>query len=240
MHQIRGHWYRFAYKTWICTEFTWWPMACYWPISRRESLGPSSSWIFGTEIPRHIGSSCWHARLFECNTERKSSPYSRLRFPFWQWRWWCPPWRRLWLAPPRTRRFERKTQSLSNKIDESSTQVMSAKRLEELKKLLIEFEDPIKTKLEKGGPADIPPLRVSLKSNSIPIRPKRIFILRLTRNYRLLISYSSFDLRKFFRCWMDFCAAHSSEDPPFSFMTSNGVVIPARTTKCGTNLAASF
>lgn len=66
-----------------------------------------------------------------------------------------------------------KRKVLQKKIDEALAQGMSSKGLEELKTLLNEFGDVIKTKLGEGKPANIPPMRVNLKPNSIPVRSKQ-------------------------------------------------------------------
>lgn len=66
-----------------------------------------------------------------------------------------------------------KREVLKNKIDEARVQGMSFKGLEQLKKLLTEFGDVIKTKMDEGEPADIPPMRVNLKPNAIPVRSKQ-------------------------------------------------------------------
>lgn len=66
-----------------------------------------------------------------------------------------------------------KSKSLNTKLDEAKQHGMSEDRLKELKNLLIEYGNVIKTKLDAGTPADIAPLKVNLKPDSIPVRTKQ-------------------------------------------------------------------
>lgn len=66
-----------------------------------------------------------------------------------------------------------KRKVLDRKLDEARSCGMSDKGLEKLRKLLIEFDDVNKTKLDRGEPADIAPLKVTLKKDAIPVRSKK-------------------------------------------------------------------
>jgi len=82
-----------------------------------------------------------------------------------------------------------KERVLKTKLQEAKDKGLSASGCQELEKLLREFSDVIKLKLDAGKPADIEPLRIQLKPYSTPVRakqrrypqPKREFMTRYVR-----------------------------------------------------------
>lgn len=59
------------------------------------------------------------------------------------------------------------------KVSEARTRGMSEDGVKSLDRLLVEFDDVIKLKLDGGKPADIEPLRVRLKPDAVPVRAKQ-------------------------------------------------------------------
>lgn len=82
-----------------------------------------------------------------------------------------------------------KERVLKSKLQEAKERGLSTKGYKDLENLLREYGDTIKLRLDAGKPADIEPLRVSVKPDSAPIRakqrrypqPKREFITRYVR-----------------------------------------------------------
>ena len=82
-----------------------------------------------------------------------------------------------------------KEQVRKKRVQEASEKGMSDKGREELEKLLIEYGDVIKLRLDGKEPAKIDPLRVNLKQDAVPIRakqrryppPKKEFMTRYVR-----------------------------------------------------------
>lgn len=78
---------------------------------------------------------------------------------------------------------------LSKKIQEAEANGLSTKGSKTLEKILRDFGDVIKLKLEGGPPADIEPLKIHLKADAVPIRtkqrryppPKKEFMTRYVR-----------------------------------------------------------
>lgn len=62
---------------------------------------------------------------------------------------------------------------LESKMKEAKKYGMSDKGVKNLKHLLVEFDDVIKTKLDAGPPAVIAPLKVNLKPDSVTVRSKQ-------------------------------------------------------------------
>lgn len=61
----------------------------------------------------------------------------------------------------------------SKKVDEARSHGISRKGLEEFRYILSEYADNIKTKLDRGQPSDISPLKVNLKPNPVPVRSRQ-------------------------------------------------------------------
>ena len=66
-----------------------------------------------------------------------------------------------------------KEEVLKRKVKEAHAKGMTDKGRRELEKLLREFGDVIKLKLDATKPADIQPLRVNLKLDAVPVRAKQ-------------------------------------------------------------------
>ena len=82
-----------------------------------------------------------------------------------------------------------KSKVQEKKIDEASKNGISDEGKEELKSLLLEFQDNVKLKLNAEEPADIEPMRVNLNPGATPVRakqrryppPKRDFMIPYVR-----------------------------------------------------------
>jgi len=89
---------------------------------------------------------------------------------------------------------EEKGRILAEKLKEAEENGLSAEGIISLEKMLCEFGDIIKLKLDGGPPADIEPLKIHLKPDAIPIRtkqrryppPKKEFMTRYVRELQKL------------------------------------------------------